>query len=236
MFEDKMRQPKSSATGAPDYILRDLDESRLEDVLEVYSLLQDAMGTDSVEDLRSFRRTVSPLTDPRVLPRVVVASTECEVIGVMVGATLKNVGAGFIAYSAVQEASRRRGIYVRMRSRVLKRFTEDDGVEYVVSELDEGSWLFSKCIRDWNGVALPGHYEQPQAQGLQAKALRLVAQPVNNGITPGPFETLALVREIYEQIYRIKDAEGNESYRRISASLTRSGPQYEIERNGTNRK
>ncbi len=231
-----MTQLKSSATGSSYYSLRDLDESRLEDVFEAYSLLQIAMGTDYVEDLRSFRRTVSPSTDQRVLPRVILAVTDDEMIGVVVGATLKNLNAGFIAYSAVEEAWRRRGIYTRMRGNLLRRFTHNDNVEYVVSELDEQEWLFPKYIRDWNAIALPGYYEQPQAQGLQARPLRLVAQPVENGTTPGPSETEALVREIYKRIYRIMDVDGNDSFRRILASLTPDGPPAKNTCNDINRK
>ena len=222
-----MTQLKSDAARASYYNLRDLDASRLEDVLEVYSLLQAAMGCDNVEDLHSFRRTVSPSTDRRVTPRVVLAVNDNGMIGVVVGATLKDLNAGFIAYSAVKEAWRRRGIYTRMRSNLIGRFTEDDGVEYVVSELDEHEWLFSKYLRDWKALPLPGSYEQPQAQGLQAKPLKLVAQPVGNGTTPGPSETVALVREIYKRIYRIEDVDGNDSFRRMLASLTTDGPQAE---------
>ena len=215
-----MTQLKSSPTSSASFILRDLDESRLEDVIEAYSLLQVAMGCDNVEDLRSFRQTISPLTDDRVLPRVILAFSDDEIIGLVVGATLKNLNAGFIAYSAVKEARRHRGIYTRMRSEVLRRFTQDDGVEYVVSELDEQEWLFQKYTRDWNGVALSGHYEQPQAQGLPARPLRLVAAPVEKGTALVVTETVALVREIYKRIYRIEDVDGNESFGRILASLT----------------
>ena len=203
--------------------LRALDASRAEDVLEAYSLLQEAMGSDSVEDLRYFRRTVSPSTDRHVLPRVVLAFSGDKILGVVVGATLLNLGAGFIAYSVVEETWRRRGIYTKMREHLLMRFSHDDGVQYVVAELDEQSWLFKKYTGDWNAVTLPGHYEQPEGQGLQAKSLRLVAQPIQDGTAPGPSETVSLVREIYERIYGIADVESNESFRRILTSLNPVG-------------
>ena len=230
-----MTQLKSSASRSSHYGLRDLNGSRPEDVVEAYSLLQEAMGCDYVEDFRSFRRTISATTDQRVLPRVIVAVSDDKMIGVVVGATLKNLSAGFIAYSAVKEAWRRRGVYTTMRCNMLRRLTHDGVVKYVVSELDEQEWLFQKYIRDWKAVALPGRYEQPQAQGLQAKPLRLVAQPVENGTTPDPSETLALVRELYKRIYRIEDVDGNESFRRILTSLTPEGPKaknscYDINR------
>ena len=231
-----MTQLKSDAARASYYNLRELDAARLEDVLEVYSLLQAAMGCDNVEDLHSFRRTVSPSTDRRVTPRVVLAVNDSGMIGVVVGATLKDLNAGLIAYSAVKEAWRRRGIYTRMRSSLIGQFKEDDGVEYVVSELDEEEWLFSKYLRDWKAMPLSGSYERPQAQGLQARPLKLVAQPVRNGTTPGPSETVALVREIYKRIYGIEDIDGNESFRRMLASLTTEGPQAKNSHNDINRR
>ncbi len=150
--------------------------------------------------------------------------------------TLKNLNAGFIAYSAVKEAWRRRGIYTRMRSSLIGRFTEDDGVDYVVSELDEQEWLYSKYLRDWKAMPLPGSYEQPQAQGLQATSLKLVAQPARNGTTPGLAGTVSLVREIYKRIYRIEDIDGNESFRRMLASLTADGPQAKTSNYDINRR
>ncbi len=231
-----MTQLKTSAARYSYYNLRDLDASRLEDVLEAYSLLQAAMGCDNVEDLRSFRRTVSPSTDQRVTPRVILAVSDGEIIGVVVGATLRNLNAGFIAYSAVKEAWRRRGIYTRMRSSLIGRFTEDDGVDYVVSELDEQQWLYSKYLRDWKAVPLPGSYQQPQAQGLRATSLKLVAQPARNGTTPGLAGTVSLVREIYKRIYRIEDIDGNESFRRMLESLTTDGPQAKTSNYDINRR
>lgn len=222
-----------SAVRPSEIALRDLDVSCLEDVFDAYSLLQEAMGTESVEDLGSFRRMISPLTDPCVVPRVVLAFDDSAMVGVIVGATLKDLGAGFIAYSGVKEASRRRGIYATMRRDLVRRFTHDDRVGYVVSELDEQDWLFQKYVGDWNAVALPGYYEQPQVQGLVSKALRLVAQPVEGGNTPDPSETVALVKEIYERIYRIANVDGNRSYLKVLASLKGVGSRASDESNGS---
>ena len=78
--------------------------------------------------------------------------------------------------------------------------------------MDEQSWLFKKYTDDWNAVALPGHYEQPEGQGLQAKSLKLVAQPIQNGTAPGPSKTVSIVREIYERIYGIADVERDDLF------------------------
>ena len=87
------------------YSLDEIDEANLPRIVEAYGLLQEAMGTDAVEDVNSFRRTVSASTEAFVVPRVVCALHQDEVIGVIVGAYLKRLGMGFIAYSAVGEAS-----------------------------------------------------------------------------------------------------------------------------------
>ena len=186
----------------------------------MYSLLQDAMGIESVEDLRSFRRTVSPNADLFVLPRVVCAFRGDEIIGTVVGITLKRSHAGFIAYAAVKEDSRRYGIYATMRRELLRRLAEEDGVRYVASELDQQDWLFQKYVNQWNATVLCERYEQPESQGLQAKSLSLVAMPTINGITPDADETAALIREIYERIYGIADVDTNKSFLRVVASLT----------------
>ena len=215
-----MNQPSKSAGQSPSYSLRYLDDSRIEEVLQVYSLLQDAMGIESVEDLRSFRRTVSPRIDPSVLPRVVCAFSDDEIIGTVVGVALKRLHAGFIAYSAVKEDSRRYGIYATMRHELLRRLAQDDGVQYVASELDQQDWLFQKYVNQWNATVLCERYEQPEAQGLQAKSLSLVAMPIDNGATPDAVEIVNLIREIYRSVYGIADLDTNESFLRVMASLS----------------
>ena len=215
-----MNQPGNSGGQSPTYSLRYLDDSRIEEMLQVYSLLQDAMGIESVEDLGSFRRMVSPRADPFVLPRVVCAFRGDEIIGTVVAATLKRLDAGFIAYSAVKEDSRRHGIYATMRQELLRRLAEEDGVQYVASELDQQDWLFLKYVSQWNATVLCERYEQPEAQGLQAKSLSLVASPTDNAATLGAVGTAALIREIYQRIYGIADVDTNESFIWVIASLS----------------
>ena len=228
--------------------IRDLYETEDALILRGYALLQEAIGVESVEDLRSFRDTVSSVTDDAAIPKMICATSAEDTIGFIVGTYLTNLNMGFIAYSAVQERWRGRGVYTDMRHRVLELFDQEsgrvpdrarpagspshaagaqgsngrghgEGVLYVISELDEESPLYRAYLNKWGAVVAPCAYEQPEAQGLRARDLKLVLQPVARRTAPSRDETIAIVREVYERIYRIQDVAANASFRRIAVSL-----------------
>jgi hypothetical protein len=180
------------------------------------------MGTDAVEDLRSFSGTVSPATDPAVAPKLVAAILGQDMVGFTVGSYLRNLNMGLIAYSGVEEARRRTGIYTAMRNRLIELFNMEAGgnrISYVISELDEQSRLYERYLGEWRAFVLPCAYQQPNAQGLVARNLKLVLQPIARRDPPGEDEILGIVREVYERVYRIPDVESHATFRRIAASL-----------------
>ena len=231
--------------------IREVGETEDAIILKGYALLQEAIGVESVEDLRSFRKTVSSATDDAAIPKMVCATSAEDTIGCIVGTYLSNLNMGFIAYSAVDERWRGRGVYTDMRHRILELFNQEsegvrsetrldgspeppasrlraretngqghgEGVLYVISELDEESPLYGVYLNRWGAVVAPCAYEQPEAQGLQARDLKLVLQPVARRTAPGRDETLAIVREMYERIYRIRNVAANASFHRIAISL-----------------
>ena len=203
-------------------------------VLEAHRLLRDVRGAGAVEDIGFFLETVSPETDRHVVPKLVCAVSRDRTIGVTVGAYLPELNIGFIAYSAVDPTWRRRGVYTAIRGRLVALFnleaaerisrdSENGGrVSYVVSELDESSAIFRRYLTKWGAFVSPCAYEQPQAQGLRARRLKLVLQPVARQLPPDGEETVAIVREVYRRIYRISDVDANPSFRRVVASLPRA--------------
>ena len=233
------------------YKIREVRETEDTLILEGYALLQEAIGVESVEDLGSFLKTVSLATDEAAIPKMVCATSAEDMVGFIVGTYLSNLGMGFIAYSAVREQWRGRGMYTDMRHRIVDLFDQEIGrarsgtrpgptptheiratearglangahverVLYVISELNEDGPLYRTYLRKWGAIVAPCAYEQPGVQGLQSKELKLVLQPVRRRTAPGHDETLAIVREVYERIYRVQDVTANASFRRIAASL-----------------
>ena len=202
-------------------------ETEVDRVLEGYRLLQEAMGVDAVEDIGSFRRTVSTATDTAVVPKLVGATRRSEMVGFSVGTYLRNLNMGFILYSAVRKEWRRRGIYTAMRDKLVSELDDEAGarrsqahrVSYVVSEQVENSRLHRRYVREWGAFVLPLAYEQPAVQGLRARELKLVVQPLGRQTPPDGDEIVAIVREVYERIYRIHDAANHPTFRRVVASL-----------------
>ena len=218
-------------------------------VLEGYTLLKEALGSAAVEDLGSFWGTVSPDTDAAVVSKLVCASRRGRMIGFSAGAYLRNLNVGFIAYSAVREDYRRKGVYASMRGLLVSLFNWEashaalflaadgsssmhpptsmslgDGpaVSYVISELDKDNPLYRRYIGEWKAFEAPCAYEQPAAQGLDGKQLKLVLQPMAKRSPPGEDETIAIVREVYLRIYRIRDVDENDAYRRVADSVRRA--------------
>ena len=213
MLPQKMSSDMRSLHDIEFHVFTDADDGR---VTEGYALLRETMGAGRVEDIKSFRGTISPATDDAVCPKLVCATFQGDMVGITIGAYLRNLNMGYIAYSAVGPMFRRRGIYAEMRARLIDLF---DGADFVISELEEGSRLFNRYLAEWNAITLPCDYEQPEAQGLISLPLRLVLQPLARTMPPDEPESLAIARELYERIYRITDVTGNESFRRVTASL-----------------
>ena len=206
------------------------DEPR---ILEAYALLQEVLGPGSVEDIDSFRATVSPATDDAVVPRLVCAIYRRRIQGVVLGAYLVNLNMGIVLYSGVRRTYQGLGTYSMLRSRLVAFINREAGrnhnggtgskreqvaMEYLISELDGGSPLFQQYTGRWGAFVAPIEYEQPAAQGLTARKLKLVLQPMARQVPPSGDEIVTIVHEIYERVYRIPKPRDNANFRSVVES------------------
>ena len=205
--------------------VREDDASLVE---ETHAFLQRNMGASGVEDLDSYRKALSAETDPLVVPVMVCGLVEGRVTAAAVGAYLVGANLGFVAYGAVEEAWRRRGVYTVLRERLVERIrllSIEHGrpsPSYVVSEMEPGSFLLRRYVERGAYVA-DSAYEQPAELGLPNHPLTLVLQPVEAAGPPGPDETLEIVRQVYERVYRIRDVEAHAVYVRVARFIRRTG-------------
>ena len=196
-------------------------------VEESHAFLKRNMGASGVEDMGSYRKTLSRTTDPLVVPVMVCGLVEGKVIAAAVGAYLVELNLGFVSYGAVEEAWRRRGVYTALRERLVERIRRRSvehgrpGPSYVVSEMDPGSFLLRRYA-ERGAYVKPGAYEQPAEQGLPNRRLKLVLQPVEAAGPPGPDETLDIVRQVYARVYRIRDVDAHPVFVRAARSIRRS--------------
>lgn len=211
-----------------DVCIGEVYETDLASISQGYALLQEALGVGLVEDPEAFRRTVSRDTDRQVIPRIICARSEDAVVGIVVGAYLRKLKMGFVAYSAVAAPYRRLGMYTAMRNRLIALFNREAAVagsqqvRAVVSEQEEGSPLLTRYVEKWDAFVAPCAYEQPSVQGLTARPLKLVLQPMGGTAPTGSDRILEIVREVYHRIYRIHGVDEDESFRRIAASMDRA--------------
>ena len=194
-------------------------------VIEVHSLLLSSFPPGMVEDRESFLQSVSRTAEPGAVPTVVGALYGGTVVGAVVGAYLPRVNVGMVLYSAVERRARGGGLYGEMRARLTESLTADAreagraGVRYIVSEVEQDSLLYKRYVSEWRSYTAPCDYWQPETQGLSARPLELVLQPVLAEEPPAIRETAVLVREIYRTVYRLPDPEEDLSFRRVILSL-----------------
>lgn len=195
-----------------------------EAAVKAHTLLQESLGATNVEDLDSFMETVAHSDNDRITPRMLCASDDKGMLAVVVGARLGGLNAAMLLYSGVREDARRKGIYSVLRSRVLDGLKGDSGrpLDYVVSELETDGVLWRYYCEKWDSWIAPCDYRVPDTQGLAPRALDLVIVPVTR--KPGPSEVAGIVREIYEEVYRLVPAEASVEYRSVVQSIRSNGP------------
>jgi len=203
-----------------DFIL--LSEFEKKYVTLAYEMLQTTLGPDDIEDITSFRKSVSRSTDPDVEPKVICALVHNKLIGVLIGSFLRELNMGFICYGAIEEKWRRNGVYSFMRSLIENLFVEDAGngkLEFIISEMSKYSVLYAKYVTGSTAFEVPCCYEQPGVQGLKTKPMALVVQPICRCELPGKDELINIINIIYNKIYRVSNVTDNSSFKRIVKSL-----------------
>lgn len=194
-------------------------------VADVYSLLVSSLPPGMVEDRESFLQSVSRTAEPGAVPTVVGALHGGAVVGAVVGAYLPRVNVGMVLYSAVERRARGGGLYGAMRARLVEALAADasdagkPGVDYIVSEVERDSPLYELYVSEWRSYTAPCDYWQPETQGLSARQLKLVLQPVLAEGPPAIGVMAALVREIYRTVYRLPAPEEDPNYRHVILSL-----------------
>ncbi len=193
-------------------------------VSTVHDLFVETLGEDAVEDIDSFRRTVSPDADARVTPRMVATYEYGELAGAMLGVYLRKVNGSMILYAGVREPFRRRGLYWEMRTALLSELSMESatGPEFLLSEQEEGSWLIAKYLDEWGGFVAPLDYVQPAVQGLARRRLDLVVVPQAASREKIVEALPTIVREVYTSVYRIAEPEDNGDFRRVMGSIRAS--------------
>lgn len=193
-------------------------------VPQAYMLLEETIGSENVEDADSFRSTVSPLTDPSVAPKLVASFVAERLIGAMLGVYLRKTNGCMILYAGVREPFRGQGVYTRMREFLMRELASESETHpgFVMSEVEDGGWLYRKYLDEWGGFAAPIDYRQPSVQGLRKRRLRLVAVPMSSS-TQEILENLpSVLHDVFTGIYRIPDPELHPCFRHAAASLGRT--------------
>ena len=199
-----------------------VDAADSDGVLDAHRLLREALGDGNVEDVRSFMATVSPAPDGALAPRMLSATHGGRMQGVVVGAYLRRVNVGMMLYSAVRKPFRGRGAYTYMRALLvdwLAKQAPPQGPDYVISELDASGRLGRKYIREWGAFVARCEYEVPAVQGLAPRRLDLLIQPMARRSPPTGPELAAIVRGVYEGVYRLEDAERSAIFQRVVQSV-----------------
>lgn len=200
--------------------IRVLDGGK-EPVAGVHALFVETLGTDAVEDSDSFRLTVSPSTNPAVVPKIVASYDHGRLIGAVLGVRLRRLNGGMILYAGVRKPFRRLGVYTKMRNVLLSELAAESPTApaFVLSEVEDGSWLRRKYVDEWGAFAAPLDYAQPDVQGLSKRRLSLVVVPGTASSAEIVKAMPGIIHEVFKMIYRIAEPEDNQDFRRVAASI-----------------
>lgn len=196
-------------------------DATVESVRRIHALFVETLGKDSMEDLASFRLTVSPHTDRQVAPKL-VTTHECDhLVGAMLGVYLPRIDGSIILYAGVKEPFRRRGLYTEMRTALLSELAAESPTfpGFLLSEVEDDSWLLKKYLDEWEAFIAPLDYVQPAVQGLSRRRLNLVVVPQAASKEEIVEALPAIVREIYLSVYRIPQPEDDPNFHHIMDSI-----------------
>ena len=192
-----------------------------ESVRPAHELFVETIGPDGVENLDSFRLTVSRLTTSAVVPKLIEAYDGDQLIGAMLGVYLRRVNGGMILYAGVREVYRRQGLYTEMRNTLLSELATESPTDlgFVLSEVENGSWLHRKYLNDWGGFVAPLDYVQPAVQGLSRRPLSLAVVPQASDRTKIAECLPTILREVFTSVYRISEPEDDLDFRYLLDSI-----------------
>ena len=150
--------------------------------------------------------------------------TADRLIGAMLGVYLHRVNGGMILYAGVREPFRRQGLYTEMRRALLSELAAESptGLAFVLSEVEDGSWLHRRYLDEWRAFVAPLDYVQPDVQGLSRRRLHLVVVP-QVASKAEIIEILPIiVRDLFTSVYRITEPEDDPDFRRVLDSIKTS--------------
>ena len=198
-----------------------LVDTTTEPLVSVHALFVETISADGVEGLDSFQLTVSPSTKALPVPKLIGSYDSGRLAGAMLGVYLRRVNGGMILYAGVREEYRRQSLYAEMRNTLLSELAAEsqNGLGFVLSEVEDGSWLHGKYLDEWGGFVAPLDYVQPAVQGLSRRRLDLVVVPQAANREEIIHSLPAIVREVFTSVYRISEPEDDPDFRHIVDSI-----------------
>ena len=193
-------------------------------VRRIHALFQETLGNDAVEDLVSFRLTVSPSTNPALAPKLVEAYEGNRLIGAVLGVYLRRVNGGIVLYAGVREPFRRQGLYTEMRKCLLFELDTqrpqpvwgscssevEDRLVGCTSEVPRR--VGSVSSRRWTTFSPPSRVCR-DGGWTSWSCLRLQARRRLSKSCP------AIVRELFTSVYRITEPEDDPDFRHVVDSI-----------------
>ena len=144
-----------------------------------------------------------------------------------------------ILYSAVSGPARGHGVYTSMRRRLVDALSRHAGtfeegrngrregpatLNYMVSEVERGTRLHRAYGKRWGAFEVRCDYVQPPVQGLEARELTLMFQPLGRNGPPDREEVVSVVREIYGRVYRMPAEDYGPYLSRVVVSIDSEPP------------
>lgn len=197
------------------------------DLAAAHRLFRRRIGRRLVEDAAAFRLSACQETVDWA-PLLLLAEVDGVMAGAQLGGLLPAVQLLSLPYTAVAAAYEGRGVYRRLKQRMLAELAAMAAARGLppprgnVSEEAPGSAQYARKVGGGIAVPLPLDYVQPAAQGLVETPLTLTFEPLTS--PPPVFDAdtlLTIVAAVYRSLYRITEPERHPAFIRVAASLRR---------------
>lgn len=134
---------------------------------------------------------------------------------------LWKLNAGMVLYAGVREPFRGRGVYMKMRAALLAELAAQStiGLDFLLSEIEEGDRLLQKYLHKWGAFVAPCDYVQPAVQGLPRRKLDLVVVPVATNRAEITENLPSIIHEVFRGVYRIAEPERHPDFRHVVESI-----------------
>jgi hypothetical protein len=221
--------------GRPDFRVVEVEDERDPLADRALGLIAELFPTHERQPISELRSEIEEKRLKLLMPfdfHLIAATTDHdEVIGVVAGAYLAGINAGFITYLGVREAGRDRGVAGRIRAALVDAFRADarragrNDLAWVLGEVrTEGHWL-DALVRNRGAIPFDLVYYHPGMLLESGPSYALYREPIGDHRIELPAEEVRrVIYAVWRRGYRVRYPLERPTFQAMLAELASRDP------------